>query len=98
MCHKFIFTEILRSNPPQIELPASVTLQKTAEPTPAKATDKTAEPAKIQIEFPKAFIVTALEQAVDDSGWAQLGTFGSYLTKLQPDFDSRTFGTKNYQI
>jgi hypothetical protein len=27
-----------------------------------------------------------------DSGWAHLGTFGSYLTKLQPDFDSRLFG------
>jgi len=23
-----------------------------------------------------------------------LGTFGSYLTKLQPDFDSRLFGFK----
>ncbi|MGH1390791.1 MAG: OST-HTH/LOTUS domain-containing protein, partial [Aeromonas jandaei] len=30
----------------------------------------------------------------DDAGWAQLGTFGSYLTKLQPDFDSRLYGFK----
>ncbi len=28
------------------------------------------------------------------SGWAHLGTFGSYLTKLQPDFDSRLYGYK----
>jgi len=45
-------------------------------------------------KFPKEFILTALEQSTDDEGWAQLGTFGSYLTKLQPDFDSRLFGYK----
>jgi hypothetical protein len=93
-CHKFIFTEILRPNPAQFEQSASAPPQKTTEPTPVKALEKIVEPAKIQIEFPKAFIVRALEQSVDDSGWAQLGTFGSYLTKLQPDFDSRTFGYK----
>jgi hypothetical protein len=36
--------------------------------------------------------MTALEQSVDDEGWANLGTFGSYLVKLQPDFDSRLYG------
>ena len=36
----------------------------------------------------------ALEQSSDETGWAQLGTFGSYLNKLQPDFDSRNFGFK----
>lgn len=30
-----------------------------------------------------------LELSGDDAGWAHLGTFGSYLTKLQPDFESR---------
>ncbi|MGB3015245.1 MAG: OST-HTH/LOTUS domain-containing protein, partial [Candidatus Nanopelagicales bacterium] len=25
-------------------------------------------------------------------GWADLGTFGRYLVKLQPDFDSRLYG------
>lgn len=45
-------------------------------------------------EFPKKFVLTALEQSTDDAGWAQLGTFGSYLTKLQPDFDSRLYGYK----
>ena len=36
----------------------------------------------------------ALEQSTDDAGWAQPGTFGSYLTRLQPDFDSRLCGYK----
>jgi hypothetical protein len=45
-------------------------------------------------EFPREFVLTALEQSSDDAGWAHLGTFGSYLTKLQPDFDSRNYGYK----
>ncbi len=36
----------------------------------------------------------ALEKSADDSGWAHLGTFGSYLQKIQPDFDSRLYGFK----
>jgi hypothetical protein len=44
--------------------------------------------------FPKGFLLSALEESSDESGWAHLGTFGSYLTKLQPDFDSRVYGFK----
>jgi len=36
----------------------------------------------------------ALDKSVDDSGWSHLGTFGSYLQKIQPDFDSRLHGFK----
>jgi hypothetical protein len=39
-------------------------------------------------------MLDALELSGDDSGGAHLGTFGSYLTKLQPDFDSRLYGYK----
>ena len=39
-------------------------------------------------------MLDALELSGDDAGWAHLGTFGSYLTKLQPEFDSRLFGFK----
>jgi hypothetical protein len=56
-------------------------------PTPAPA-----ESAEHKQEFPKDFVLAALEQSVDDAGWAHLSRFGSYLTKLQPDFDSRVFG------
>ncbi|MGZ9214340.1 MAG: NYN domain-containing protein, partial [Candidatus Binatia bacterium] len=87
-CHKFLLTELLRpssetesSNPAKIE-----NVQSTA--TPQQDTKETIP------EFPTKFLLTALDQSVDDSGWANLGTFGSYLTKLQPDFDSRLFGFK----
>ena len=57
---------------------------------PAKA----AESSRPEPEFPRQFVLDALEQSSDENGWAHLGTFGSYLTKLQPDFDSRVYGFK----
>jgi hypothetical protein len=36
--------------------------------------------------------LAALEQSADDSGWAPLATLGSYVSKLQPDFDARLRG------
>jgi hypothetical protein len=88
-CHKFIFTEVLRSHTPT----------DPAEQTPASKDGQKAVPAQQPASspeskraFPKKFVLTALEQSVDDSGWAGLGAFGSYLTKLQPDFDSRLYG------
>lgn len=90
-CHKFLFTEVLRPStadePPA--LPPKVENENM--PTTTKTTSGTTEPS---LEFPKKFVLTALEQSTDDAGWAQLGTFGSYLTKLQPDFDSRLYGYK----
>jgi hypothetical protein len=44
--------------------------------------------------FPTDFLMEALEKSADDSGWAHLGTFGSYLQKIQPDFDLRLHGFK----
>ena len=90
-CHKFVFTEVLRpstaaepADPPQ---KGKTRKKSVPSQTPADASEP-------KLEFPKNFLLTALEQSIDDAGWAQLGTFGSYLTKLQPDFDSRLYGYK----
>ena len=90
-CHKFVFTEVLR---------ASTGTEPNAPPEKANSEPKVAPPQPVaeatepKLEFPRQFVLTALEQSVDDAGWAHLGTFGSYLTKLQPDFDSRLYGYK----
>jgi hypothetical protein len=86
-CHKFVFTEVLRASAPA----------EPASPPPKIGSGKKSAPSQtpaeaIEPEFPKKFVLTALAQSVDDGGWAHLGTFGSYLTKLQPDFDSRLYG------
>ncbi|MFN9955410.1 MAG: OST-HTH/LOTUS domain-containing protein, partial [bacterium] len=45
-------------------------------------------------EIPAAFLMEALTKSVDETGWSHLGTFGSYLQKIQPDFDTRIYGFK----
>lgn len=96
-CHKFLFTEVLRPDTADDVVMPPVTTKtatrssgrkKTAQPQPV------ADPGEHKHEFPKQFVLAALEQSSDDAGWANLGTFGNYLTKLQPDFDSRLFGYK----
>lgn len=62
---------------------------KAAAEKPAKPV---AEPAEQKPAMPVQFLLEALEESVDDEGWAGLGAFGSYLNKLQPDFDSRLYG------
>ncbi len=90
-CHKFLFTEVLRPNTttePVAQPQKGESDQKVSQPLPP------AETTEVKQEFPKKFVLAALEQSSDDAGWAHLGTFGSYLTKLQPDFDSRIYGYK----
>lgn len=90
-CHKFVFTEVLRP---------STAVEPPVQPSKAESEQKSVSPQtsmeaiEPKPEFPKQFVLTALEQSIDDAGWAHLGTFGSYLTKLQPDFDSRLYGYK----
>ncbi len=90
-CHKFVLTELFRPVPE----PVSETTLASSKPVEKQITkpiiDKTSEVSK---EFTNDFFRQAVEQASDDNGWAQLGTFGSYLTKLRPDFDARSFGHK----
>ena len=96
-CHKFVFTEILRQSPTteSVSSTPQVGSAKKAAAAPTATEDPTTtEATEPRRAFPKKFLLTALEQATDDSGWAHLGTFGSYLTKLQPDFDSRLYGHK----
>ena len=90
-CHKFVFTEVLRSGLAQDRTPMKPRAESENRGTPTPAP---AEAAEHKQEFPKDFVLAALEQSIDDAGWAHLSRFGSYLTKLQPDFDSRVFGYK----
>ena len=85
-CHKFIFTEVLR---PSRAKKAPAPKDENAK---GSETKKPNAPRKSKPTFPKQFMLDALEQSSDDAGWAMLSTFGNYLTKLKPDFDSRNFG------
>lgn len=90
-CHKFVFTEVLRLSTPTEPVGVPPKVESEQKPALHQAPTEAVEP---KLEFPKKFVLVALEQSVDDAGWAQVGTFGSYLNKLQPDFDSRLYGYK----
>lgn len=85
-CHKFVLTEVLRPSPPDQDKPAAKSKRSSA-----KQVKEAAQPPA-KPELPRQFLLDALEQSAGDDGWAPLGTFGSYLTKLQPSFDSRIYG------
>lgn len=100
-CHKFILTEILKAVASQNNI--SVTSPGNVEE--AKALKQTAVASLIEKsnsveqgadnkELPLDFILEALEKSYDDTGWANLASFGSFLTKLKPDFDARIYGFK----
>lgn len=94
-CHKFIFTEVLRPVLPQKALASNTPAPATQTPQPVSSTS--GEPASTQKSSPPAlprkFILRALGSAQpDDAGWVHLGSFGSYLTKIKPDFDPRLYG------
>jgi len=96
-CHKFIFTEVLRPVLPQ-KASASINHAPTIQ-TPQPFSSASGEPASPQKSSPPAlprkFILRALGSTQhDDGGWVNLGAFGSYLTKIKPDFDPRLHGFK----
>lgn len=104
-CHRFIFTEVLRQSTEQeksaekkadtnASKPKQAAKKTKAEPANAKPEPKAETAKKDSMPFPAHFVLDALEHTDDESGWASLSAFGSYLNKLQPDFDPRNFGYK----
>nr|WP_240990388.1 NYN domain-containing protein [Cupriavidus taiwanensis] len=90
-CNKFVLTELLRPAP-AAAIPAAAAKPEPIEVpivTPANIVAKAPVPS-----FPQDFMLSALDQSSDENGWAHLGTFGSYLMKLQPDFDPWVYGFK----
>jgi hypothetical protein len=86
-CHKFIFTEVLRPASKKATLTDS---SARIGNTNAKQSQGSSPPLAI----PADFLMEALTKSLDESGWSNLGTFGSYLQKIQPDFDTRIYGFK----
>jgi len=101
-CDKFIYVEVLRSEVPASSAPPSPQkpAKKTARPAakkPAAQAEPTAAPVVEQGKhesLPLQLIRQAIEEASDDQGWAFLGSVGSYLSKVRPDFDTRLYGHK----
>jgi uncharacterized LabA/DUF88 family protein len=95
-CHKFVFTELLAGEYIPVNKPSTLnpgtttTLQETVRNNSALSIP----PTTTDQPFPADFFLDALNQSSDETGWARLSTFGSYLVKIRPDFDSRTYRHK----
>ena len=105
-CDIFIYTENLISQGDQ-DVNKESDKGKTEEKEPASnqkiATHKTQETkveAKAKLPQSKItkkpidikFLMTGFEMVVDDAGMAYMGEMGTALRKLDPSFDSRTYG------
>jgi len=77
-CNVFIYTENLMPEEP-------VSREKTM--------DRGKAPQHKKID-PVPLLKGAFDMAVQEDGWANLGTMGFYLHQLDPGFDPRTYGFK----
>ncbi|MCU0300311.1 MAG: NYN domain-containing protein [Candidatus Nanopelagicales bacterium] len=94
-CHRFVFVEVLREAASGVApAPEGPEADQRAEALPSAEASQEPRGAATAArpKLPKKFVLSALAQSVDDEGWAHVGTFGSYLNKLQPDFDPRLYG------
>lgn len=108
-CDKFIYTELLRTQAtPQASAAPKPAPPKKKKPAPAAAKASTpppTEPAAIEppaaaqaetsvLAPPVELLRRAIDESSDERGWANLGAVGSYMTKVQPDFDPRLYGNR----
>ncbi len=78
-CDKFIYVEILKSQP-----------EKKSTDIESKDTSKAHVDTITRKEI--NFISTTISDLSDEDGWAFLGDVGHLLQKKQPNFDSRNYG------
>lgn len=81
-CDVFLYTENLSTEQDLVQ-------QKSTE-------KKSGEPDSLPEPIP--MLKSAFDMAVQDDGWASLGTVGSYLRQLDPGFDPRTYGHKRLSL
>ncbi len=77
-CDRFIYTEVF-----------SKPAEENTSATPAKR--KTAKELRGDAKL-TTLLRASIEACSDESGWAQLGPIGSYISKTANDFDSRNYG------
>lgn len=92
-CDKFVYVEILRESGPGVaaaKLPA-----KTADGVAGPEANPDAASGASKIGKKLISLLNAAQEAsADEAGWAHLGAMGQYISKQQPDFDSRNYGQK----
>ena len=86
-CEVFVYTENLvpEAEPPRPEPPRYRT---------PRIRRRTEIPEPVITPSPLPLLRRAFDMAVQDDGWAFLGTVGSRMRQIDPSFDPRTYGSK----
>lgn len=86
-CDKFIYTEILQENVGETDEERENHPDKDATSKRAAAQPDIKDDKKL-----KALLLSAVEEAADEFGWAYLGEVGTYIANRLPEFDPRNYG------
>lgn len=78
-CDKFVYIEIFRP-------------QKNQSNQPKNPNPETTQPENKANAHLLNLIKRAVKENADDLGWAHLASIGSYINKINPDFDARLYG------
>ncbi|MCJ7520417.1 MAG: NYN domain-containing protein [Anaerolineaceae bacterium] len=80
-CDVFVYTEnLVPQKPPKKQVSRRKDSKESAEPKEPPPPDAA------------SLLIQAFENAVQEDGWAFLGTLGHHLRQLDPGFDARTYG------
>ena len=102
-CNVFVYVEnLMQSNVVNI----ATTVKKTDEvktPAVVKAPATAKQPAKAKSDGSQIDLLNLLRRAFDvavqnDDGWVHLGPLGNALQRIEPSFDSRTYGYKSLSL
>ena len=106
-CNVFVYVENLIQSD---EVNIATTVKKTDEvktpavvKVPAKTSATAKKPAKAKSDASQKDLLNLLRRAFDiavqdDDGWVHLGPLGSALQRIEPSFDSRTYGFKSLSL
>ncbi|MBA3911536.1 MAG: Maebl [Rhodobacter sp.] len=90
VCNRFILIENIVSEPEaEAQVPAAQPM-----PLPATKSATLTVPAAVKRPMSEAIplIFKAMKNIDPDAEWYHLGQLGQYMTRADPDFDSRTYG------
>ncbi|WP_053405638.1 NYN domain-containing protein [Persicobacter sp. CCB-QB2] len=76
-CNKFVYLEVLKKDSSKEENKASGSKEESLNRINQRLI---------------SLLQSSVDDVSDDSGWANLGEFGSLLSKKRPDFDARNYG------
>jgi uncharacterized LabA/DUF88 family protein len=90
-CDVFVYTENLVPPPEPKPVAATSTGRRKVNAAPE-------QPPEPVTPDPLPLLKSAFDIAVQDDGWAFLGTLGHHIRQLDPGFDSRTYGFKQLSL